>query len=236
MRRVFARGVRRTCRARPRPRRGRRRPCAARPASSSLRRAVITSSTTDVPIVVSAITTSRRSTADGARTTRPRVTRRLHIRVIVDACTASRSASALTVCGPAVASTTSDRNCGSVTSSLTDESDRAVIDDERAARSQQRVDDGIGARRRACRASPRSSSRPSWHVLRGTLGRRCTDPTAALAPDELIATMRPGLTGAVAPPTQAAWRISKRGCWRYWRRSTSSSATRSATTTRTTRR
>ncbi len=78
-------------------------------------------------MVVSAITTSRRSLAEGARTTSPRVTSRLHMRVIVDAWTASRSARALTVCGPAVASTTNDRNCGSVTSSFTDESDRAVI-------------------------------------------------------------------------------------------------------------
>ena len=50
------------------------------------------------------------------------------MRVIVDACTVSRSASALTVCGPAVASTTSERNCGSVTSSFTADSDRAVIE------------------------------------------------------------------------------------------------------------
>ena len=176
--------------------------------SSSLRRAAITFSTTDVPIVVSAITTSRRSTAEGARTTSPRLTSRLHIRVIVDACTASRSASALTVCGPVVASTTSDRNCGSVTSSLTADSDRAVMRDECSARPQERVDYRIG------RGIGHVESLPAHRSLPGVLGYMVcpssvarstdTDPTARghrrRSPRAAIV----GLTGPAAPPTQAA--------------------------------
>ena len=49
------------------------------------------------------------------------------MRVMVDACTSRRSASALTVCGPWSDTTTSVRSCGSVTSSLTEASARTVM-------------------------------------------------------------------------------------------------------------
>ena len=76
------------------------------------------------------------------------------MRVIVDACTSRCSASAVTVCGPRVASTTSVRNCGSVTSSLTDDERARGDRDERAARTHQRVDDRIGCRVGHVDASP----------------------------------------------------------------------------------
>ena len=66
------------------------------------------------------------------------------MRVIVEACTSSRSASALTVCGPWSDTTTSVRSCGSVTSSLT-EAQRPHRDaHERAARANDCVDDRVG--------------------------------------------------------------------------------------------
>ena len=66
------------------------------------------------------------------------------MRVIVDACTSSRSASALTVCGPSSDTTPSVRSCGSVTSSLTDASARTVMPTS-AAGAHDGVDDVGGA-------------------------------------------------------------------------------------------
>jgi hypothetical protein len=45
---------------------------------------------------------------------------------MVDACTLSWSANAVTVCGPRCDNTISVRNCAVVTSSLTEDSERAV--------------------------------------------------------------------------------------------------------------